>query len=352
MAVCDIVVPTWNRKDLIAGFLQSFLANTSTPCRIIIVDNASTDGTKEYLSTLEDTSKCRFEIIINGENRGYVGGMNQGIAVSSAPYVCLANNDLIFTPEWLKEIISVFKKYPRAGVLNPNSNSLGAYIPEGISRESFSGRLREKNQGVFVEVPFCIGFCMVIRREVIAKVGGLSQEFYPMFFEDTDYSLKVKKAGYTIGIARGAYVWHAESASFKKLGQAEKEKKFARSRKVFLKKWGRILRVAWVVNSYDELLANLKEAIELARAGNFVWFLVKKFNPERKRIFSDCRAVEHSGINFIRFNNALDLFWKVFKKKKKYDVIIDSNAFHGRVFANYGVLAACNREEIDKLKHS
>ncbi len=92
-ALCDVIVLTWNGKDLIEGFIKSFLRNTCTSTRLIIIDNASSDGTSEYLASLKDTEKCSFKIILNNENKGFVGGMNQGIAVSDAPYVCLANKD-------------------------------------------------------------------------------------------------------------------------------------------------------------------------------------------------------------------------------------------------------------------
>ena len=54
---------------------------------------------------------------------------------------------------------------------------------------------------------------MLIRRSLIDKVGGLSEEFMPMFFEDTDYSMKSNQAGYKVGVAKKSYVWHQEHAS-------------------------------------------------------------------------------------------------------------------------------------------
>lgn len=153
--------------------MESFLACTETPSRLIVIDNGSNDGTKEYLSSLKDTDKCKFVVVLNNENKGFVEGVNQGIRLSDASHVCLVNNDVIFSKGWLAEIISVFENNKQIGLLNPNSNNLGAKVPENKTIESFSKFLREENKGKFVELPFCIGFCLVTKREVIEKVGGV-----------------------------------------------------------------------------------------------------------------------------------------------------------------------------------
>lgn len=350
--VCDVIVLCWNRVELTKKFVNSFLDNTTIPSRLIIIDNASDDGTKEYLQTLKDVGYFKIEVIFNGENRGFVEGMNQGIRMSNAPYVCLANNDLIFTNGWLSEMTSIFERYQSVGVLNPNSNNLGTKLPRGVSLDSFALDLRSKYKGVFIEMPFCIGFCMAIRREVIEKVGGLSEEFYPMFFEDTDYSMKAQKAGYLIGMAKSSYVWHQEHASFKHWQKEKKEFFFSKSRDVFLRKWGKILRVAWIVNSYEELLENIDKAIKLVREGNFVWILTNSFNVKREDVFSGNDNIDHSGIKFVRFTGKLNLMWKIIKKKKRFDLIICRdqliNLFLKKL--KYKVSVLFDKDEVDRIK--
>jgi len=314
--ICDIIVLTWNQKQIIKSFIDSLFKSTSLPFRLIIIDNNSKDGTREYLESIK---KDNVKIIFNKENRGFVGGMNQGIEISDAPYVCLANNDLIFTKGWLEEIIFIFENYPKVGILNPDSNSLGAKPPEDVSIEEFAETLKINNKGIFLEMPFCIGFCMCIRREVIERIGKLSEDFAPIFFEDTDYSMRAKSAGYLIGVAKGSYVWHKEHASFKQI--KEREAIFQRNRNIFIKKWGKILRIAWISTDYNELKNNLKNAIDFARQGNFIFFFFKGFKLERSRIFEEIDSFEHTGIIFLRFKNIFDLAFKIIKKKKKYDVI-------------------------------
>jgi len=263
----------------------------------------------------------------------------------------LANNDLIFTKGWLEEIISVFKKYDNIGVLNPNSNNLGTRAASGNSLEGFAKDLRNKYEGIFVEMPFCIGFCMVIKREIIDKIGGFSEEFAPLFFEDSDYSMKVKREGFLIGMAKGSYVWHKEHASVDKLGR-KKEELFTKSKRIFLKKWGSILRIAWVVDSCQELLDNLENGIRLARGGNYIWFFVNNFFEQKSAIFKKNNLVEHSGVKFIEFRNVFDLSWKILKKKKRYDIIMGKDKFIMRIFSKMGykILDRLDETEVDKIK--
>lgn len=349
--ICDVIMLTWNQLDITKRCIESFLSKTDAPSRLIVIDNDSRDGTKEYVASLKDTPKHKVKVVLNKENRGFVGGMNQGIEISSAPYVCLANNDLVFTREWLKEIISVFNNYEKVGVLNPNSNSLGEYLPQGFSLDEFAQDLKNRHSSVFIEMPFCAGFCMVIKREVISRVGGLSPEFAPFFFEDTDFSMKAQNAGFLVGMAKASYVWHKGSSSVNKLGK-KKEEFFARSRRIFFKKWGRILRVAWVINDERDLDNSLCKAVEVARGGNFVWAFTKNAIDDKEIIFEKNNCLVHSGIGFIRYGNMMGLLWNILKKKKKYDLIISSDKFINLVFGKLGyvVLRDFDKDRIDSIK--
>ncbi|MCK4917995.1 MAG: glycosyltransferase family 2 protein [Candidatus Omnitrophica bacterium] len=351
--VCDVIMLTWNQLETTKVCIESYFKNTIVSTRLIVIDNDSDDSTRIYLSSLKDTVNCKVQVIFNKENLGFVRGMNQGIEISDAPYVCLANNDLIFTKGWLKEIIDVFDKYKNLGVLNPNSNNLGDTPRKDISLESFGDKLKEKKQGVFIEMPYCIGFCMVIRKQVIEKIGGLSDEFYPMFFEDTDYSLKANKAGYLIGMAKASYVVHNEHSSTGKIGK-KKEEIFCKSKQTFIKKWGKMLRIAWVIKEEQFIGCVLKEAVELARNGNFIWIFVKNLKGKTEEIFSKNNFIEHSGIKFLKYKSILELMWKLLKKKKNYDIIMNSNKRVNNIFAKFGhkTLESLNKEEINKVKMS
>jgi len=274
--------------------------------------------------------------------------MNQGIALSQAPYVCLANNDLIFSDGWLEEVLSVFQKDPRIGLLNPNSNNLGTNPGENQTVNDLAKKLRNDYSDVFAELPFCIGFCMFIRREVINKVGGLSREFAPFFFEDTDYSLKAQKAGFLIGIAKGSYVWHAQGVSFKQI-ETKKEDFFAKNKAIFTKKWGRILRIVFVAKNEKAVLNLLEEAAGLARNGNYVTIMASGVRRNLEDYFKLKKMPQHYGVSLLKAFCPLDVIGKIISKKKRYDVVIIENKFMGFILRRFGYLV-WNNFDVNSLK--
>jgi len=349
--VCDIIVPLWNNVDVTKEFVRSLVEGTRSRVRVIFVDNDSADGTAEYLKSVKDTELCKFETISNEDNKGFLKAINQGLELSSAPYVCFSNNDLVFTEGWLSEIISIFDAYPDVGLLNPNSNNLNASLPKNKTFQEYRNELYEKNKGEMSECAFCIGFCMVIKREVVNKVGGFSEEYLPMFFEDTDYAMKVNAAGYRKGIALGSYVWHAEHASVKKIGN-KGEEIFQNSKKIYEGKWGKTLRVAFIEKDKDDVIKDLDKAIELVRHGNFVWFYAEKFELNKDEIFAETGRQMVADIKVLKHCCRVNLFFKIIFKKKKYDLIVTKNKFLSRILAMFGykVLEALDVSEISALK--
>lgn len=319
---CDVIILTFNQLGKTRACMESFFRCTKSPCRLIVIDNASTDGTVDYLKALEGRSHRESIFIYNSENVGYVEGVNQGLAYAKSNYVCLANNDLIFTSGWLEEIFKAFENNLEFGLLNPNSNNLGL-APRSLQEiDSFADQLGNKHSGVAIEMPFCIGFCMVIKKEVIEKIGFLSKEFAPAFFEDSDYSLRVRKAGYKIGMAKASYVWHSQHASFDQMQKAQTEAMFSKSRETFIRKWGKAVRIAWVADSQKDVEEFLSCSTEIAREGNFLTFYVKNTKIDRHGLFQKKHMHEHSGVYFNHFKNALSLFFRFIFKKKKFDLII------------------------------
>ena len=316
----DIIVLTWNKCEVTKAFFKSFFEKTKTPAHLIVIDNGSTDETVSFLESLEPENGHTLTKIFNSENKGYIEGVNQGIALSKAPYVCLANNDLEFTEGWLGTVENLLDSEKDIGLLNPNSNNLGVKPTENQTIEELKRDLQPRD--AFKEMPFCIGFCMFIRRELIDRVGGLSTDYLPMYFDDTDYSMQAKQQGFRIGMAKQAYIFHAEHGSSDEKDPLYEEY-FQRNKKKFEQKWGKTLRVGWVSNQETIDEKTILRAIDLAREGNFVFLFTKEKNASES-VFDRFSLTEHTGIQFVWYKNAFDLFWKVIKKKKKYDIIIDS----------------------------
>jgi GT2 family glycosyltransferase len=231
---CDIIIPIWNQFQYTKECVESIARNTAYPYRLILVDNGSEPETCDYLKSLtKDGSKI--VLIRNEENLGFVKAVNQGLKASDAPYVCLLNNDTIPAPGWLERLVEFAESHKDAGLLNPVCDG---HLDTPI--DEYAKRL-EANKGRYMEMNQCFGFCMLMKRELINKIGYLDETFGIGGFDDTDYSMRAHKAGYCSVCVHDAYVYHKQHVSFKAMG--DRKKLVFPGEKAYFNKWPRHLRI-------------------------------------------------------------------------------------------------------------
>ncbi len=237
-----IVMLTWNGLHYTQECLTSLRELTEgVEYRVIVVDNGSSDGTREYLRTLD-----WIELIENSENLGYVRGNNQGIAAAPPGWdVLLLNNDMrIIQADWLQRLRAVAHSDPAYGVvgcrlLMSDGRLLhaGTYMPS----DSFWGWQiggGEEDVGQYYrvrEVEGIVGACMYLRRDVIATIGGLDERFFS-YYEDTDYCLRARQAGYKVVVAGDVSLIHHENVSTR-LNKVDFWGMYGTSQAIFLEKW-------------------------------------------------------------------------------------------------------------------
>lgn len=241
---CDIIIPIWNQLALTKRCLESLHQKTGTPHRLILVDNGSGEETRRYLESLSGSPAWKGVLIRNEENLGYIRAINQGLKVSTAPYVCLLNNDIVVTEGWLEGLLEFAKAHPEAGLVNClQNNDPGQHFPPDL--ETFA-RSRVQGRSQWMELDHCTGGCLVIKREVIQKIGYLDETFGEGYWEDNDYSKRAQKAGFRCLRLLDTYVWHDVGASFQKT--AERREKEKKNEGLYYQRWGKPFRVIYPVN--------------------------------------------------------------------------------------------------------
>src|SRR5712692_2233030 len=209
---------------------------------IIVVDNASTDGSRENLRELERQDE-RVQVILNDTNLGVAGGYNVGLRVARGDYVILLNNDTYVTRGWVRDLIRPMQLDPQIGLTGPLTNDIGneqrvkiAYDTmqemQQAARRFVRGRLRRT-----LEVGNLAFFCAAIRRGVLEEIGLLDEVYGLGYYEDDDYCRRASQANYKLVIADDVFVRHAHSVSFDKLGEKAAEQ-MARNRVIFEQRWG------------------------------------------------------------------------------------------------------------------
>jgi GT2 family glycosyltransferase len=262
---------TWNEPEMTARALGSIRDKSNYPHRLIVVDNNSSP---ETVSMLERACANReygeMTLVKNAENSGWLRAANQGLRQATAPYVCLLNNDILAGQDWLKNMIGALEKIPDAGLANPHGDERSEN--NGIKDvDSYAAALRRRNAGRYTELSHCTGFCLLLKREVIEKVGVFDLIYEGGYFEDVDFSRRARQAGYRCVQCDDAFVLHYQSVSFKKTS-TNKKALIERNRKIFEERWGQPRRLLVLAHrpAADDVLS-------LARMGHTVYVIRNKY---------------------------------------------------------------------------
>lgn len=237
----DIVICVYNAVEETLDCLESIRRHTSIPHTVTVIDDKSTDVTREQLRRYVQ-GKPWIRLFENDVNLGYTRSANIGMSSSTAEWVVLLNSDTIVTPGWLEGMFEVVQARPNAAMIGPLSNAAswqsvpslhdvkGGWssnpLPEGFSPVDVGRLVRELSPQQFPEATLLNGFCTLMRRSVIEEVGYLDEAAFPMGYgEENDLCLRVRKAGYSLVLADHVYVYHVKSASFGSARRAELSKR-------------------------------------------------------------------------------------------------------------------------------
>jgi GT2 family glycosyltransferase len=224
--------------------VESVLACTEYPdYELVVVDNASGDGTPEYLRELAQRNP-HVKLVLNERNAGFARACNQGLAVAGGDVLVLLNDDTLVTPGWLPRLIAPLRD-PDTGLSGAVTNRIGNEAEIPVSYRTwgelleFSAERARTHAGQELDLGTLTMFCLAFRRDVLRRIGPLDQRFEVGMLEDDDYSRRAREAGYRLVCAEDAFVHHFGETSFGKLvpsgqyGEILEENK-----RRFEEKWG------------------------------------------------------------------------------------------------------------------
>jgi len=220
--VC-VVLLNWNGRDDTLACLDSLKRSDYPHLEIIVVDQGSQDGLVEVVRQRRPLVK----LITNEKNLGFVGGNNQGIGYgleNGADYILLLNNDTVVDGQCISELVRVARSNPAAGALGPKIYqydqpnrfwSVGGIVDfsQNVGRMRGHGHIDKGQFDALAEVDFISGCAVMIPRSIVEAVGLLSEEFYPAYYEDVDWGMRIRSAGYVNLVVPSARIWHKASAS-------------------------------------------------------------------------------------------------------------------------------------------
>ena len=241
----SVVVVTCDGWEHTRRCLESLLESETWPrLEVIVVDNASRDETPARLRELA-ASDQRLRVIFNTENRGFAAAINQGLSVSRGDIVVFLNNDTVVPPGLLGRLVYYLEADPTIGLLCPTTNFCGneALVEPWYKTlkelPAYAAWRARAYRGKTFDLSVAAMYCVAARREVLERVGPLDEAYGLGMFEDDDYSLRVREAGFRVVCAEDAYVHHVGQASFSKLSPEEYHRIWKRNQEYFERKWGR-----------------------------------------------------------------------------------------------------------------
>jgi hypothetical protein len=230
----SILIVNTNSKELLLGCLRSIYETVETiPFEIIVVDNASTDGSVDAVKA----QFPRVRLIENSYNNWFTGATNQAIIESSGQYLLCLNPDTVCHPHAIDALVGFLDRSLKAGAVGPKLlNGDGTLQP---SCRNFLTSRRLVLQHIFpwrkmpnkwrkrtvleywdhdetMKVDWIIGACILVRRDAIEEIG-LKDEMYPIFHEETDWCYRLKQAGWETWFLHSAAVTHFGSQTVSKL---------------------------------------------------------------------------------------------------------------------------------------
>jgi len=214
----SVVIPNWNGERYLATCLDSLRRQTINEIEVILVDNASSDGSRELIKSAYPEAR----LIELAENRGFTGACNIGLDAANSEFVALLNNDTEVDRAWAESALKAFDQHPAAGIVaskmllfdrRDRFHTAGDYFTTD-GRAGNRGAW-ELDRGQYDSGEYVFGACggsAVYRRSMLDDIGALDDDFF-FLLEDIDLAWRAQLAGYKVWYEPRALVFHHLSAT-------------------------------------------------------------------------------------------------------------------------------------------
>lgn len=219
MSKVSIVILMYNNLDYNIQCIESIRQYTEKGTyEIVVVDNGSTDGTREWLEKQED-----LKLVFPNENTGFPKGCNLGIkAAEKENDILLLNNDIVVTPRWLDNLKKCLYSDENIGAVGPTTNYAWNNQSIAVSYKSipemieFAETINNSDEAKWEQKIKLIGFCILVKRAVLNVIGLLDERFSPGNYEDDDLCMRIIESGHKIFLCNDCFIHHYGNATFKK----------------------------------------------------------------------------------------------------------------------------------------
>jgi GT2 family glycosyltransferase len=251
--LASIVVPCCGQLEYTKLCVPSLLKHTRQPFELIFLDIGSLDGTAEYLAGLAAAAPIRVEMVRTATDLGIGDAVQDALRLARGEFVVLLNNDALVTDGWLNQLTGLAQMTPAIGLVGPMSNyaappqlvekvpyrivgsgrwAVGSGTTVGSGQgavdsrqrgggivdvgavDAFARQWREEHKGKWVEAERLGGFCLLIKREVLKRIGHLREAGDLALFDTDLLCQKARQAGFTLACCKDLFVHHFGTRTF------------------------------------------------------------------------------------------------------------------------------------------
>lgn len=235
MPQASIIIPVYNALEFARKCLASvYGAATRMAFEVIVVDNGSAAPVAAWLAGQQrdhpELRALRFDRPL-----GFARAVNAGAEQARGDYIVILNSDCAVTDGWLDRLVEVLATHPRVGIVSPVANYSGPGVQLAAQRPDRSPR------DPIAEPRTLFFFCVVIRRELWRSLGGLEEKYGMGTYEDDDFCLRARLAGWSLAVAPDVFMWNEASRTFEE-NRIDREELLFRNETIFLQQASRLSR--------------------------------------------------------------------------------------------------------------
>lgn len=210
----SIIIPTFNSREMLMNCIDSIEANTPMPYEIIVVDNASTDGTVEVLRRRGGSIR----VGVHPANLGFARAVNTGLMMSKGQSIVWLNPDMLVTENWLNNMLMCLASRPDIGAVGPVTNH---YIEGPQQMEvsyntlsemwTFAAKYNQKDSRRWVLTDRLASFCVLVKRETLEKTGYFDEGCRSRNGGNDDWMIRLRYLERMMAIAGDTFIHHVTS---------------------------------------------------------------------------------------------------------------------------------------------
>jgi len=266
----SVIINTHDDLEMTRRCVNALLDHTD-PCHELLLLDSGTDLAMNEFLTEVASRHSQFQLVVCGDDSSEASAMNQALSLSEGRHLVMLDRRVVVTPGWLETLVGTADMNPRAGMVGPVTNRMNGIqqVPavnydietlDGL--DAFSTNQMMNHASDNIRTLRLGGFCMLIKRELLVRIGGLDTRFTGGFYEFNDLSMRAHMAGYECLIARGCFV-HYQPTGTAVVVNADRMMQLEIQWEIFKRKW------------------NIPEAVSLSSPLDISSLLVGGFKPEK-----------------------------------------------------------------------